>query len=260
MESTQEPLGRVAFAFGTIGAVLIAGLLSHVRDDVGSANVALALACVVVAAALAGRLAGAATAITAAIAYDYFHTQPYNSLRVNTARDTVTIGLLLLIGLVVSEMSAWRRRARAAASRQTIAARRLEQLSALLADGADIDRMWPEVRSALIDTLHLSDCRFEPGPDPPQPVLPRSGALAGTTMQYGVGGFRLPAEGASIPVTFGGRTLGHLVVIPDRRSGSALDARQAAIAFADLYAVAMTFGNARRPGRAAPDRMHDIAS
>ena len=63
-------------------------------------------------------MAGAVTAVAAAIAYDYFHTKPYNSLRVNAARDVVTMGLLLFIGLIVSEASARRRRARAIAGRQ----------------------------------------------------------------------------------------------------------------------------------------------
>ena len=90
-----------------------------------------------------------------------------------------------------------------------------------------------------MDTLHLEDCRFEAGDTTSVASIPRSGVLAGTTMQYGPGGFKLPREGVAIAVVFGHDTLGHIVLIPDDRVGSSHDTRQAAVALADLYAVAL---------------------
>ena len=58
--------GSFAVALGPLVAALAAGLLSASRDDVGVTNVALVLAMIVVAAALAGRMAGIVTALTAA--------------------------------------------------------------------------------------------------------------------------------------------------------------------------------------------------
>jgi K+-sensing histidine kinase KdpD len=75
----------------------VAAILAPVRDSVGAANVAIVLAIVtVVAAAFAGRWAGACTAVSAAISYNFFHTRPYLSLRVSNREDLITVGLLVL--------------------------------------------------------------------------------------------------------------------------------------------------------------------
>ncbi|MBI5088097.1 MAG: PAS domain-containing sensor histidine kinase [Actinobacteria bacterium] len=247
MDRPGEPFGRIAVGVGTIGALVVAGLLANVRGDAGSANVALVLACVVVAAALAGRLAGAATAVTAALAYDYFHTRPYYSLRVDTVRDVVTIGLLLIIGLAVSGVSARRRTAHAAEQRQRRVAQQLESTAAALAAGGASAELWTEVRSALVEALALADCRFEPGPTTSLPQIPRTGALSGRELRFRKGGFALPPDGATIPAVVDGQTLGHVVLVPQFEGTSTLDARRAAIALVDLFAVALD-----RPGVSPP--------
>jgi len=58
-------------------------------------------------------------------------------------------------------------------------------------------------------------------------------------MRVAPGGFLLPPAGAAIAVVAEGQTVGHIVLEPDGRSGTALDARQLAVALADQYAVAM---------------------
>ena len=60
--------------------------------------------------AFVGRMSGILTAVTAAMAFNYFHTEPFHSLRINGAQAIVTVLLLALLGLVMSEISAWRRR------------------------------------------------------------------------------------------------------------------------------------------------------
>jgi K+-sensing histidine kinase KdpD len=239
LDHPSEPIGGVALGAGPIAALIVAGLLSHVRSDVGTANVALVLACVVVGAALAGRLAGAATAVTAAVAYDYFHTRPYYTLRIHASRDVVTVALLLLIGLAVSEASAWRRRANAAASRRHRAASDIEAVAAALAAGGGASDLWPLVETTVVSQLHLRECRFELGPATTFPVVPRSGSLTGTSVRFRAGAVQLPLDGAAIAVAAGGHVLGHLVLLPDPDRGSDLEARRVAVAVADLYAVAL---------------------
>ena len=239
MSTTEEPAGRIALAIGPAVALASAGLLERVRDDFGVANVALVLSCIVVVAALAGRAAGLATAVTAALAYNFFHTRPYYSLRISSGRDVATVGLLVLIGVIVSEMGAWRRRALAASTRRLHGSRALEAVAAQLAAGSQPDEIWDAVRKALMDTLELSDCRFEAGESPSVQAIPRSGSLLGGSMRLGSVGFELPAEGAAIAVAYAGRTLGHIVLVPSGHTGSQRDIRQVAVALADEYAVAL---------------------
>jgi hypothetical protein len=239
MNATEEPAGRIALAIGPAVALAAAGLLKGFRDDVGVVNVALVLSCVVVVAAIAGRSAGLATAVTAALAYNFFHTQPYYSLRISSGRDVGTVVLLVIVGVIVSEMSAGRRRAHAASLRRLHGAQALEAAAAQLAAGSHPDEIWKGIRAALIDTLGLADCRYEPGPLPSVEALPRSGSLFAESMRLGRNGFEMPDTGTAIAVTYAGRTLGHIVLVPQGHSGSARDTRQVAVALADEFAVAL---------------------
>lgn len=74
--------------------IALAAILVHVRDPIGSANVALALAAVVVAAAaLGGLLPGFITGVVAAFAFNFFHAVPHYSLRVDDGQDVWTVVL-----------------------------------------------------------------------------------------------------------------------------------------------------------------------
>ena len=235
----DEPTGRIALAVGPPMALAVAGLLEQVRDNIGVANVALALSFVVVVAAISGRAAGLTTAVTAGLAYNFFHTRPYYSLRISSGRDIATVILLMLVGVVVSEISAWRRRAQAASVRQLRGARALESTAAQLAAGAQPDEIWSGIRAALIDSLELSDCRYEPGGSPSVPALPRTGSLLAGRMQLGRHGFELPTTGAAVEVVYAGQTLGHIVLTPQGHAGSTRDDRRIAVALADQFAVAL---------------------
>ena len=246
MNTTEEPAGRVALLVGPAVALGAAGLLKGVRGDVGAVNVALVLSCIVVLAALAGRTAGLVTAITAALAYNFFHTEPYYSLRISSGRDVVTVVLLAIIGIIVSEVSEWRRRAQESSVRRLNNARALEATASQLAAGKSPDEIWLGVRAALIETLGLADCRYEPGPSPSVQLLSPSGSLLGRSMRLGREGFEMPDEGAALAVTYAGQTLGHIVLVPDGHSGSARDTRQVAIALADEFAVALATSDKSR--------------
>ena len=242
LEDELRPAGNIAIAIGPIVALSMAGLLGRFRDTAGATNVALVLAMVVVVAALAGRTAGFATAIAAALGFNYFHTEPYHSLRIHAARDIVTVGLLVVIGIVVSEIGAWRRRARTLSTMRLTAGQSLERTAALLAEGRSADEMWTLIRDVLLKEMHLVDCRYEATGSsalPLLPELPRSGSLVAQSMHLARGGFALPADGVVIPVVARGQRLGSIVLVPDTRFGSKHDARALAIALADQYAIAL---------------------
>lgn len=229
---------------GPLAAFLLAGALVSSRDTIGTTNVALLIVLVVVVAATADRAAGVVTALVAALSYNFFHTEPYQSLRIDDGGDILTVCLLIVIGLVVSEISARARTAIKASTRHGDAERALERSAELLAGGASVTEMWDAIRHDLIRLMRVADCRFENASGPPGsitelPLVSRSGTLDARRRIWVDSGFQLPDSGAAIPVSFAGVLLGQIVLIPRAGSGSVKDERRLAVALADQFAIAL---------------------
>jgi K+-sensing histidine kinase KdpD len=220
--------------------VAVAGALVAVRDVIDNTNVALILVIFVVAAAsVGGRLAGVTAAIVAALSFNFFHTQPYLTLRIRDQDDIITVVLLLVVGLVVGELALWRRRSRGEAIVQAAGAHRLETVVAALAEGASIDETWRNVQQALVGELGAREARFAPGAGAADlPLLTRSGRVVPSLSRWTGDGFELP-EVLCIPVVSGSSVLGHVEVEGARGRGVSLDERRVAIALADAFAVAL---------------------
>jgi hypothetical protein len=105
---------------------LIAALLTLPNPRLHDNHVTLVLVLAVALVAAAGRPpAGLLAALTTALAYDYFWTVPYYSLRIFRGDDILTVVLLVLVGGAIEQLSWWAGRQHAAA------ARRLTYLNAL---------------------------------------------------------------------------------------------------------------------------------
>jgi K+-sensing histidine kinase KdpD len=241
--SPDERVGNIALALGPGAAVVIAGALAGLRGELGATNVALVLTCVVVVAAVAGRAAGFATGVVAAVSFNFFHTQPYESLRIADGRDVATVIMLVGIGIVVSEVSHRRREAGRTTRARVRDEHSLEATASRIAHGASSDEVWSEVRSSITTILGLSACRFEAG-DTTLPVIERSGSLVARQMRWDRDGFVL-AGATAIPVAYGERTFGHLVLVPGEHSASTLETRRAVLALADLLAVSFALDPVR---------------
>ena len=229
----------IALAIGPIAAILVAGVASGVRSQVGSTNVALVLTCVVVAASMAGRAPGVVTALTAALSYNFFHTAPYKSLRINDAKDVVTVLLLVVIGLITSEISTRRRQLKTSSTRHVEGQRMLEVTAAMVAADKPLVEVWRTVRSQIVHDLRIADCRFEVGRSSAVHMLKRSGSLSAPDMRLSSEGFELPAGGVAVPVIFGSAELGQIVLIAKPGSGTSLEERRIAVALADHLAIAL---------------------
>src|SRR5438874_13172847 len=104
----MEPSGRASFgaALGSLSSLFAAALLVGVRGEIANANVALVLVvCIVLGAVTGGRAAGVAAALVAAASFDFFHTRPYNSLKMTDGNDIIATLLLLVVGLAVGEIA-----------------------------------------------------------------------------------------------------------------------------------------------------------
>ncbi len=96
----------LAIVAALVGPLLMAVALVPWRTSVSSVNAALVMVVVVVAVAANGsRLAGALAALSAAVWFDFFLTEPFNRFTIADRADIETTVLLLIVGLAVSQLA-----------------------------------------------------------------------------------------------------------------------------------------------------------
>jgi K+-sensing histidine kinase KdpD len=225
-------------------AIIVAAAMVPLRDRVGSANMALVLVLVVIgAAATGGRVAGAITAITASLSFNFFYTKPYMDLRVHAMRDVLTVVLILAVGLAVGELGVARSRQSATRRSHLASMRSLEQVGALVSAGAEPDEVWPATRDALISLLRVRAASFEALPSRSGlPEIERDGRIEVADKRYRGDGFALPDGGVALPVEAAGTRIGQIILDPDPEAGVTREQRRTAVALADQFAIAL-----RRP-------------
>ncbi|MCU1368410.1 MAG: sensor histidine kinase [Ilumatobacteraceae bacterium] len=244
---TTTRANRLAIVGGPIVAFVLGAATSSIRDQLGATNVGIALAIVVAAAALVSRGAALTTAVAAALTFNFFHAKPYHSLRISDSRDVAIVALLAVLGLVISDITAWRRRREAIAHRQDRAVEAPTTIGALVAGVHPVGVVWPAVVNAILDQLSLADCGVVLDQPTNLPIISRS---VGRTPE-GDDAFVLPAKGASIaiqlpgssPAQGPGPTLGYLVVMPPPGMTSLTVERRVLLALADHLAIALSYGD-----------------
>jgi len=243
---TRDLDGTSAFTagLGSIVIIFVAGLLGSVRDDLGPANVALIIAIIVVGcAALGGRFAGVLTAVVGALSFDYFHTQPYNTLRIDRAKDFETVILLLVIGALAGELTHLRDRHRDEKVEADDLLETVLSVSHLVAGGAPLEEVWVAVKAAVAHEFGEVDCRFEPlGTEAPGlPRIQATGAVPRSSLRRFLGhGFELPPGGAELVVMHGEQSLGRIVVVPLAPRGVSLRERRVVVALAEQLAIVLS--------------------
>lgn len=222
-------------ALGGLGSIGAAAALVGVRSHVSSANVALVLVVfVLVGALVGGRVAGASSAVIAAMSFDFFHTRPYGSLKIANGNDIQTTLILLGIGVVVGEMGAWARRGRTAMKDDRREIRRLHRVAEMAARGESVADVTLSVTAEIASALTLTDCHFVPSPGPRLlPQLGRDGRITGRRPVATRGGVELPAAGIELGVMGRGKELGHFVLTPAPGEVVSLERRLIAVALAD---------------------------
>jgi hypothetical protein len=219
----------------------VAALLVGVRSHIQNANVALILVVVVVAAAaIGGRVAGATSAVIAAVSFDFFHTQPYLRLAIDSADDIETTLLLLAVGLLVGHIAAGAMRAHASAAESSLDIRRIHRVAERAARGEEAAAVLKSAQDELIELLGLQSCRFEAQPIGYHlPRLERNGELDVRVWRFCDDGFELPPEGVDLPVYGRGQQLGRFVLEPTPGTGVTLEQRVVAVAIADQAGAAV---------------------
>ena len=125
------------------------------------ANVALVMAALTVLFALVDWLAGLTTSVAAALALNYYHTEPFHTLRVTDSRDVLSIVLLLVLGLTVSAATAFRVRRDVHHIRAADAGAAADELRSTLVKNNPAPLVWSAAIATTANDLGLVLARVE---------------------------------------------------------------------------------------------------
>jgi len=212
------------------------------RGDVGAATAALVLVAIVVAAAATGdRLAGVVAAASGGLWFDYFLTKPFHRFTIEDADDIEVTLLLVLIGLVVTELAIWGGRQQANASRRAGYLNGLMATSHIVSVQASSVDLANEVAAHIAELLEVDSCRFlRTAALPNGAVLEPDGEVRVRGSLVNVDRDGLPAIGEVVlPARHQSRIEGvFLIVAATRIVRPTLEQRRVAVALADQVGAA----------------------
>jgi hypothetical protein len=233
---------RLAVAAGLAAPFLVALALVPFRTSLSHTNAALILVVVVVAvAALGSRIAGVLGAVSAAAWFDFFLTRPYETFDITASADIETAVLLLVVGVIVSQLAARARRLEVVMVTEADYLARIHTTAALAQSANSADTVVDHVRRELTDLLGLTTCRFEYGTligRPPR--LQKDGSVTGATA-WPQGEIELRTYG-------NGHYLGRFMMTPGPGPEPPLQARLVAVTLADQTGAALDTAGPVREG------------
>jgi K+-sensing histidine kinase KdpD len=203
-------------AAALVPLALAAGL-SAFRETLTTATDVLVFVAVVVAAAATGdRLAGITAALSSALWFDFFLTEPYLRFTITDPEDLEATVLLLVIGGAVTELALWGRREQARASRRAgYLDGVLNTAELVLVRQGSVESLVSRVAEQITEVLGISRCRFVPGPghDPRMAVLAHDGVVTRGGRPLNVDRDGLPTDDETVLVVQrDGEVVGHFVL------------------------------------------------
>lgn len=230
----------LAVALGAMAPIPVAILLTALpggRPDSAVTTLVL-VAVVVVAAAAGGRRAGAATAVTAGLAFNFFHTEPYLSLWIHSASDIVTFALLIAVGLLVGQVAGRAERRAVRVDEQRSEIRAVHRLAEELAAGATADSLRAHAERQLVEHLDLASCEWHEGEPGIVTPVGRAGTLDLPHYRHTAHGFEIPSDGLALVVSRAGRDIGWFHVLGRPGVGVTKEQWLVAVTIADLLGAA----------------------
>jgi K+-sensing histidine kinase KdpD len=233
---------RLAVLAALAAPLLLTVILVPFRASFPNTDAALALLLVVVAVAANGyRLAGYLAALSAAVWFDFFLTQPYEELTINRRADIETTVLLLVIGVAVTEIAVWGRRQQAAASRRSGYLDGINAAAQAVAAGSSTAELIDQVSARLTELLSLPSCEFQYGKAGlGRPARLQKDGRVVTEHQTSAAFEGLPDDtDLELLVENGGVLQGRFLMRPKPQAHPTLEQRLVAIAFADQVGGAL---------------------
>ncbi|MFF4508890.1 DUF4118 domain-containing protein [Streptomyces sp. NPDC001401] len=232
---------RLALTAGLAGPFLVALALVPFRTLLSHTNAALVLVVAVVAvAALGSRTAGALAALSAAAWFDFFLTRPYETFDITASADIETAVLLLVVGVIVSQLAARARHLEVITVADAAHLARIHRTADLAQSAGSADTVVDHVRRELTDLLGLRACRFEYGTLLGQP--PRLHSDGGVTVgrrSWDVDTAGWPEGEIELRAYGNGHYLGRFMLTPGPGPVPPLQARLVAVTLADQTGSAL---------------------
>jgi K+-sensing histidine kinase KdpD len=212
------------------------------RGHVDVTKAALVLVLVVVAVAATGhRVAGAVAAVSAGIWFDFFLTEPYQRFAIRDRADLETVGLLLLVGLGVSQLAVWGRGQQARASRDEGYLAGIFAVGAAAGADTSPSELIDRVCSQLTLVLELSRCRFDYGTGLGHPRLTRDRTVVWNREALAADGGLPTDRETELLVQSGGAFRGRFLLTPTSRTRPSPSQLGVALALADEVGAALAF-------------------
>lgn len=216
----------------------LCALLAATGRPVPDASAVVGMALLIVAASATGlRSAGLSASVSSAVGFDYFLTQPYESLAIHDAEDVQVAVLLLLVGFAVNELALWGQRQRAElGSERGYLDGVMATAEAVAVPGEGSSPVTAAVASRIRDVLQLDSCEYRASEHlPGGPVLDRDGTVTRSGIALDVDRSGLPTdEVVLLPVQAGGRQRGYFALTAAARvSRPTRQQRRVAVLLAD---------------------------
>lgn len=199
--------------------VLLAAVLALLRDQLTPSTAALVMVLAVVGASATGdTVAGVASAVSAAVAFDFFLTVPYYSLSIYERDDVELAIVLVVVGLAVTELALWGHRQQAVARERSGYIDGVLGLSDVIATGSDA-ALPRTIGAAITQVLGVDRVAWMRGePSPNAPVVGRDGAVHVDGRNLRVDRRGLPTDLVTvIPVSGGDLVIGHFTLVAATR-------------------------------------------
>lgn len=225
--------------FAVFAPVVLAAALGAVKSNVTNATAVLVLVLFVVAMAASGdRLAGVASALSSALWFDFFLTEPYRNFTIDDPNDLEDALLLVVVGAAVTELALWGRRQQGRASRRAGYLDGVLQTAEVVASrNSTRQDLVRRVEHQIVDVLGIDRCRFVPDDDvPPRtPVIQHDGTVSRRGSSVDVEREGLPSdEEIGLAVRAAGVSHGHfLLTAASRVARPSLEQRRVAVLLAD---------------------------
>ncbi|MGW6158623.1 DUF4118 domain-containing protein [Streptomyces sp. NPDC055144] len=250
MPGHWPPRDRFALAAGLAVPFPVALALVPFRTDLSRTNAALILVVVVVAVSAVGsRAAGALSALSAAAWFDFFLTRPYETFDVTSSADVETAVLLLIVGLIVSQLAARARRLEVITVTDAGHLARIHETARLVQSAKSSDIVVDHVRCELTELLGLRACRFEYGTlmgRPPR--LEQDGKVMVGRRKWDVDGAGWPEGEIELRAYGNGRYLGRFMLTPGPGAVPPLQARLVAVTLTDQTGAVLDSAGPVRQG------------
>jgi K+-sensing histidine kinase KdpD len=234
---------RLAVLAGLLAPLALAAVLVPFRNSFPNTDAALAMILVVVAVAANGyRLAGVLAAVSAAVWFDFFLTQPYERFAITHRTDIETTVLLLVIGVAVTEIAVWGRRQYATASRRAGYLDGINSAVQAVAAGGSAPALIDQVNGQLTRLLSLRSCTFQYGvAGLGRPArLHRDGSVTIGQLPWEADREGLPQySDLEFLVESGGVLAGRFLMTPEPGAHPTLEQRLLAVALAEQVGAAL---------------------